>query len=485
MGKPNSLSIESLGSYRYRIARSNRPDMRTDGMMFLSQELFSHLEADQSPTQVANVATLPGIVGNSIAMPDMHWGYGFPIGGVAAFDAVDGVISPGGVGYDINCGVNMTRTSFSWKDVQPRIERLINTMFARIPTGVGSKGGLRVSSKEFEQVLVRGATFAVSRGLCAADDPLHMEEHGSLADADPDRVSNRAKERGFEQLGTLGAGNHFVEVQVVEQVLDQAIAQAFGLFEGQVCCMVHSGSRGFGYQVCTDYLPVMDKAAQKFGIELPDRQLACAPLTSKEGQDYLAAMKCAANFAWVNRLTMRWHWMHCFAEVMGVSEEACGYSLVYDVCHNIAKFETHEVDGKARKVCVHRKGATRSLPRHHPLVPPAYKHVGQPVLIPGDMGRASYVLVGEQAALTESFGSAPHGAGRLLSRHQGLRLRKSNEVRKLLADKGIIVQARTGSILAEEQPDVYKNVDEVVRVAAGVGLARPVARMRPVGGIKG
>ncbi|MBI5058180.1 RtcB family protein [candidate division KSB1 bacterium] len=484
MAQPQA-TIERAGPFRYRIPQESRADMRTDGIMFLNDSLFGQLRADMSPTQVANVATLPGIVGCSLAMPDMHWGYGFPIGGVAAFHATEGVISPGGVGYDINCGVNLTRTAVHWQEVQGPLERLINTMFARIPTGVGSKGGLRVTKPEFEQVLLTGAQFAVRRGVCGADDPLHMEEQGALAGADPGEISARARERGFEQLGTLGAGNHFVEVQVVEEIHDERVAQVFGLFPGQVCCMVHSGSRGFGYQVCTDFLPVMDRAASKFGIELPDRQLACAPLTSKEGQRYFAAMKCAANFAWVNRLTMRWHWMQVFAEIMKRRIEDCGFGLVYDVCHNIAKFEQHLVAGDEARVCVHRKGATRSLPAGHPLVPLAYRQVGQPVLIPGDMGRASWVLVGEPNALTESFGSAPHGAGRLMSRNAGLKLRRSNEVREQLAARGIIVQARTGSTLAEEQPEVYKNVDDVVAVAAGVGLARPVAKLRPVGGIKG
>jgi tRNA-splicing ligase RtcB (3'-phosphate/5'-hydroxy nucleic acid ligase) len=485
MAQHPSITIEQAGPFRYRIPRASRADMRTDGLMFLNEALYSQLSSDQSPNQVANVATLPGIVGPSLAMPDMHWGYGFPIGGVAAFDATEGVISPGGVGYDINCGVNLTRTSLHWKDMEGPLERLINTMFSRIPTGVGSKGGLPLTKREFEQVLTTGAQFAVKRGICGTDDPLHMEEQGALAGANPDEISERARERGFEQLGTLGAGNHFVEVQIVEEIHDEEVARIFGLFPGQVCCMVHSGSRGFGYQVCTDFLPVMDKAAQRYGIELPDRQLACAPLTSKEGQRYFAAMKCAANFAWVNRLTMRWHWMAVFAEVMKRRVEDCGFGLIYDVCHNIAKFENHLVDGDEQRVCVHRKGATRSLPARHPLVPPAYRNVGQPVLIPGDMGRASWVLVGAERALTESFGSAPHGAGRLLSRNAGLKLRRSNEVREQLRSRGIIVQARTGSTLAEEQPEVYKDVDEVVRVAAGVGLARPVAKLRPVGGIKG
>ena len=478
------MIIEPIGPFRYRIPKESRPDMRVDGRLFLSEALFASLQKDQSPQQVANVATLPGIVGHSLAMPDMHWGYGFPIGGVAAFDADEGVISPGGVGYDINCGVNITRTPVAWKDLRPRLEKLINLMFVRIPTGVGSAGGLHVNKQEFERVLVNGAKWGVERGIATESDREHMEELGSLAGADPDQISARARERGFDQLGTLGAGNHFVEVQIVEEIHDEKVAQAFGLFKDQVCLMVHSGSRGFGYQVCTDFLPVMDKAAHKYGISLPDRQLACAPLTSDEGKRYLSAMACAANFAWVNRLAMRYHAVNVLSEIMEL-KGAHGFGLIYDVCHNIAKYETHDVDGKQRRLCVHRKGATRSLPARHPLVPPAYRHVGQPVLIPGDMGRASWILVGDENALTESFGSAPHGAGRLMSRNQGAKLRRGEQVRMDLARQGIIVQARSKATLAEEQPEVYKNVDDVVAVAAGVGLARPVARLKPVGGIKG
>jgi tRNA-splicing ligase RtcB len=369
--------------------------------------------------------------------------------------------------------------------VKPRIELLINRMFESIPTGVGSHGALKVSKPEFEHVLTLGARWAVMHDLAREEDRKHMEEEGCLAGADPGEISDRARERGFDQLGTLGAGNHFVEVQVVDRVLEEKTAAAFGLFEGQVCIMVHSGSRGFGYQVCTDYLPVMDHAARKYGIELPDRQLACAPLSSTEGQRYLSAMKCAANFAWVNRLTMRNHAVRVLADIMDVSEERGGFALVYDVCHNIAKYEEHLVGGRRMTVCVHREGATRSLPAGHPLVPEAYRHVGQPVLIPGDMGRASYVLVGEETALVESFGSAPHGAGRLMSRHQGAKLMRGEEVRQKLARQGIVVQARSRATLAEEQPEVYKDVEQVVEVAAGAGLARPVARLRPVGGIKG
>ncbi|RPH93374.1 RtcB family protein [candidate division KSB1 bacterium] len=479
------VSFEQIGPFRYRIRRSGRSDMRTDGIMFLNEALAKKLEVDESPKQVANVATLPGIVGNSLAMPDMHWGYGFPIGGVAAFDVNEGVISPGGVGYDINCGVSLTRTAFHLNEVKPKLAQLVNRFFERIPTGVGSHGALKVSKSDFEQVIVNGANWAVKQGLIPEADRLHMEDEGCLDGADPDAVSDRARERGFDQIGTLGAGNHFVELQVVEQIFDEKTAAAFGLFLGQICIMVHSGSRGFGYQVCTEYLPVMDKAANKYGISLPDRQLACAPVGSNEGKRYFAAMKCAANYAWVNRLVMKHHAAKVMVEVMQASEERCGIRLVYDVCHNIAKIEEHLVDGKLRRVCVHRKGATRSLPADHPLVPEAYRHVGQPVLIPGDMGRASYVLVGAETALAESFGSAPHGAGRLMSRHQGLKLMRGDDVRAKLAEQGIIVQARSKATLAEEQPDVYKDVEEVVKVAAGAGLAKPVARLKPLGAIKG
>ena len=480
-----NVTFEKIGPFRYRIRREARPDMRTDGVMFLNDALMEKVQADASPQQVANVATLPGIVGDSLAMPDMHWGYGFPIGGVAAFDVDEGVISPGGVGYDINCGVSLTRTSLVIGDVRAKLGELINRLFERIPTGVGSHGALKVSRDDFERVLVQGAQWAVKHGLASEEDRQHMEDEGCLEGADPDAVSDKSRERGFDQIGTLGAGNHFVEVQVVERVLDPETAAAFGLFEGQICLMVHSGSRGFGYQVCTEYLPVMDRAANRYGVQLADRQLACAPVSSDEGRRYLAAMKCAANYAWVNRLVMKHHAAKVIAEVMGLKESALEIRLVYDVCHNIAKIEEHLVGGKMRKVCVHRKGATRSLPAGHPLVPLAYRHVGQPVLIPGDMGRASYVLVGTDAALTESFGSAPHGAGRLMSRHQGAKLMRGEDVRDKLARQGIIVQARSRATLAEEQPDVYKDVEEVVKVAAGVGLARPVARLKPLGAIKG
>ena len=479
------ITFEQVGPFRYRISQAAQPGMNTDGIMFLNDALLAGMHADQSPQQVANVATLPGIVGHSLAMPDMHWGYGFPIGGVAAFDLEAGVISPGGVGYDINCGVSLTRTAFTQHELMPKLSRLIDRMFEEIPTGVGSHGALKVTKPEFERVLTQGARWAVEHGLIPEEDRKHMEEEGCLSGADPSEVSDRARERGFDQLGTLGAGNHFVEVQVVRKIYDEKTAAAFGLFAGQICIMVHSGSRGFGYQVCTEYLPVMNKAADKYGIHLVDKQLACAPLSSDEGRRYFAAMKCAANFAWVNRLTMHHHARKVLAAVMDAPEERAAFRLVYDVCHNIAKIEEHIVGGKLRRVCVHRKGATRSLPAHHPLVPEAYRHVGQPVLIPGDMGRTTWVMVGDDNALLESFGSAPHGAGRLLSRNQGAKLMRGEEVRQKLARQGIIVQARSKATLAEEQPDVYKNVDEVVNVAAGVGLARPVARLEPLGGIKG
>jgi len=461
------------------------PGMRVDGTIFVSEALFASLKKDQSPQQVANVATLPGIVGTSLAMPDMHWGYGFPIGGVAAFDKDEGIISPGGVGYDINCGVNLTRTSFTDKEVLPKLNQLVNRMFDTIPAGVGRGGGVRVTEKEFDKVITLGAGWALDRGLASSSDVKHMEENGCLSGADPSQASPRSRQRGYDQIGTLGAGNHFIEIQIVDQIIDEVVARAFGLFKHQVCIMVHSGSRGFGYQICTESLPMMNKAADRYGIELPDRQLACAPIQSEQGQRYFSAMKCAANYAWANRLSLRRGAMNAVMDILSASEQTCGFGMVYDVSHNIAKLETHLVNGKQREVCVHRKGATRSLPKGHPLVPSAYQHVGQPVLVPGDMGSASWVLVGAEGALTESFGSAPHGAGRLLSRKQGSKLGRGEAVRESLAAQGIIVQARSGKTLSEEQPGVYKDVDEVVRVAEAAGLARPVARLRPLGCVKG
>ncbi|MBU1920501.1 RtcB family protein [bacterium] len=479
------MKLEQLNSNQWRIPKSSMNGMRVDGILFVSKALLASQQQDQSPQQVANVATLPGIVASSLAMPDMHWGYGFPIGGVAAFDKDEGIISPGGVGYDINCGVNLTRTSFTDKDIMPKLTQLVDRMFDIIPAGLGRGGGVKISAKEFDKVITRGAGWAAERGLATQTDLEHMEENGCLAGADPTQASQRCRERGFDQIGTLGAGNHFVEIQIVEKIFDEQVASAFGLFPHQICIMVHSGSRGFGYQICTESLPMMNKAAGKYGIELPDRQLACAPLQSEEGRRYFAAMKCAANYAWANRLCLRRGAMHAVMDILSATEQSCGFGMVYDVSHNIAKMERHLVDGKQQEVCVHRKGATRSLPKGHPLVPQAYRHVGQPVLIPGDMGRASWVLVGAEGALTESFGSAPHGAGRLLSRKQGSKLGRGEAVRESLAARGIIVQARSQLTLAEEQPGVYKDVDEVVRVAEAAGLARPVARLRPLGCIKG
>jgi tRNA-splicing ligase RtcB len=479
------MKLEQINEYLWRIPRSSMKGMRVDGTLFVSDSLFASINKDESPQQVANVATLPGIVGASLAMPDMHWGYGFPIGGVAAFDKEEGIISPGGVGYDINCGVNLTRTSFTGKEVIPMLNQLVNRMFETIPAGLGRGGGVRITEKEFNQVITRGAGWAVNRGLATESDAEHMEENGCFSGADPEQASKRSRERGFDQIGTLGAGNHFVEIQMVEKIFDEQVAKAFGLFQNQICLMVHSGSRGFGYQICTESLPMMNKAADKYGIELPDRQLACAPVQSAEGQRYFSAMKCAANYAWANRLCLRRGAMNAVMDILNAPEQACGFGMVYDVSHNIAKLEMHLVDGKLRELCVHRKGATRALPKGHPLVPKAYAHVGQPVLVPGDMGRASWVLVGAEGALTASFGSAPHGAGRSLSRTQGLKLGRAEQIRESLASQGIIVQARSDKTLAEEQPGVYKDVDEVVRVAEAAGLARAVARLRPLGCIKG
>lgn len=481
----HDIKFEQDSPFSYRIRRDLQAGMRTDGVLYLSPELFERIKPEGSPRQVMNVATLPGIVGESLAMPDVHWGYGFPIGGVAAFDVDEGVISPGGVGYDINCGINLTRTRLRLDEVRKSVDKIIHRIYETVPAGVGQGGGVKVSRQEFDRVLTEGGRWAMKKGLASREDVRHMEEEGCLPGADPDPVTDRARERGYDQIGTLGSGNHFIEIQVVEKIFDSQAAQAFGLFENQICIMVHSGSRGFGYQICTDTLPLMGKAVQKYGISIPDRQLACAPIQSPEGQAYVKAMNCAANYAWANRLGLRFGAMRALAGALKIPEEQCGFGMVYDVCHNIAKFERHLVQGKERRVCVHRKGATRALPPEHPGVPEAYRRVGSPVLIPGDMGRASYVLVGEPTALARSFGSAPHGAGRLMSRQQGKKLARSEEVRARLARQGIIVEARSKVTLAEEQPEVYKDVEEVARVAKGAGLARPVAKLRPLGALKG
>jgi tRNA-splicing ligase RtcB len=436
---------------------------------------------------VRNVATLPGIVGPSIAMPDIHWGYGFPIGGVAAFDPdEDGVVSPGGVGYDINCGVRLLRSALSAEDIRPQLGRLADRLFHNIPSGVGSqRRDLKLSVHEERKVLQQGARWAVEHGFGSEEDLRHIEEGGVIPGADPELVSDRALERGRAQLGTLGSGNHFIEVQTVDEIGDAEAAEALGLFPGQVTVTIHTGSRGFGYQVCDDYLRMMLAASRKYGIELPDRQLCCAPLLSPEGRQYLHAMACAANFAFANRQLITAWVRESFEQALEKGPGELRLSVIYDVCHNIAKYETHKVGKKERRLCVHRKGATRAFPPGHPETPELYRKVGQPVLIPGDMGRYSYVLVGTQGAFEETFGSTCHGAGRVLSRHASKKEARGRNIEAELAARGIIIRAASRATVAEEISEAYKDVMEVVNVVQQAGIGKIVARLKPMAVIKG
>lgn len=480
-----SIELKKVEEYVWEIPKTGR--MRVPGRIYTSEKLMEALKGDESPQQVANVAHLPGIVKYSLAMPDIHYGYGFPIGGVAATDpAKDGVVSPGGVGFDINCGIRLAVTNLSYEDVEGRLEELVNLLYHSIPSGVGSSGAIRkLSAKELRELMVKGAQWALEQGFGVPEDLEHTEEKGRMEGADPDAVSKRAIERGLDQAGTLGSGNHFLEIGVVEEVYNPVLADALGLWKGQVVVWVHSGSRGFGHQICDDYLQVMQKAVQKYGIDLPDRQLACAPVNSKEGQDYLGAMRCAANYAFANRQIIMDLVRKAWQKAWGISPSELGLRLVYDVAHNIAKVEKHMVEGQEKVLCVHRKGATRAFPPGHPEVPEAYREVGQPVLVPGDMGTESYVLVGTQKAMEETFGSTCHGAGRLMSRAKAKRQAKKRDLRAELEKKGIVVRARGWASLAEEMPEAYKDVGAVVDVVHRAGLSRKVARTRPIGVVKG
>ena len=475
-----------IDDYRWKIPENYKTGMKVPGLIYASQEMLESIREEQALEQVANVAFLPGIVGYSFAMPDIHWGYGFPIGGVAAMDIKDGVVSPGGVGYDINCGVRLLRTSLSEAEVRPRINELINALFLNVPSGLGSEGKIKVSQKEMNQLMVEGARWAVKRGLGSEEDLDVTEEGGCLGGADPSKVSDKAAKRGMPQAGTLGSGNHFLEVQVVKEIFDSHTASIMGITEiGQILVLIHTGSRGFGHQVCTDHLRVMEGAVSKYGIKLPDRQLACAPIESSEGQDYLAAMACAANYAWANRQCIA-HWVReSFSKIFGKSPEKLGMRQVYDVCHNIAKIEEHIVDGRKLRVCVHRKGATRAFPAGHKDTPTRYKEIGQPVLVPGDMGRCSFVAVGTQEAMSESFGSTCHGAGRALSRGAARRSMQGRDVARELENRGITIKAGNIPSLAEEASQAYKDITEVIEVVHQAGISRKVAMAIPMGVIKG
>ncbi len=486
MGDKFDGPLEKIAPCCWRIPKSYKPGMRVDGLIYADDALIDLIRSDQAPEQVANVAFLPGIQVASLAMPDIHWGYGFCIGGVCATDPKEGgVISPGGVGYDINCGVRLVRSNLSATDVRPHLKPLINELFNQVPSGTGRGGKYRFKPKELRRLMGGGPRELMHLELATKGDIQFTEAHGCLDGAEPEMVSDRAVERGYDQCGTLGSGNHFLEVQVVDEVFDEKAAETMNLAKDMVCVMIHSGSRGLGYQVCDDALKSLRKVPQKYGIELPDRQLVCAPIESPEGRHYLGAMRAAANFAWCNRQLLMWQAREVFETIFGRPWQSLQMNLVYDVAHNIAKFEKHTINGHDRRVWVHRKGATRAFPPGHPEVPQQYASIGQPVIIPGDMGTASWVLVGQQGSMEQSFGSACHGAGRVLSRRAAVRKAQGRRIDQELESKGIIAAARSWKGLAEEQPDAYKNVDLVVDVVHKAGLAKKVARLRPIGVIKG
>lgn len=478
------MKLIKIDDYRWQLPQQGL--MRVPGMVYADETLLTDLEKDEALQQVANVACLPGIRRVSLAMPDIHWGYGFPIGGVAAFELSEGVVSPGGVGYDINCGVRLATTQLAAGDIQPQAEDLANALFQQIPCGVGSTGTIKLNPKALKQVLQQGSRWALQQGLATDQDLEHTEDQGCLSGADPESVSKRALERGKDQLGTLGSGNHFLEIGRVDQIYDDVVAHQFGLFEGQITLMIHSGSRGLGHQVCDDALALMNKKIKQFGFVLPDRQLACAPLVSSEGRQYLAAMACAANYAWANRQIMMHRCRDVLQQSLHISPRTLGLRLLYDVCHNIAKQEIHpDAAGQPETLCVHRKGATRAFPPGHTALPPAYRSVGQPVIVPGDMGRSSYVLVGTSTAMQETFGSTCHGAGRLLSRQAAKKAARGRAIHRELAEKGVIVRWTGRGTLAEEMPEAYKNVSAVVQVVHEARIARKVARLKPLVVIKG
>lgn len=476
--------LKRLDPYRLEVPKDYKKGMNTTGIIYLDEELEKELE-QSAVEQVANVATLPGIVGSSIAMSDIHEGYGFPIGGVAAFDLNSGIVSPGGVGYDINCGVRLLRTDLTKNEIEPKLRQLIVSLYHDIPSGVGSKRNIKLSHEDERKILTEGAQWAVKRGYGEPSDLQFIESNGCLEGVDPTEISKKAYERGRGQQGTLGSGNHFLEVQEVVEIFDEAVAEVFGLFKGQVTVMIHTGSRGFGHQVCTDFIATMKSASKRYGYELPDRELACAPVNSPEGQSYLNAMKAAANYAWLNRQLIA-HWTkEVLLKVLSVSPKSLGLRTVYDVAHNIAKIERHIIDGKPRDLIVHRKGATRAFNPGNPELPERYRAVGQPVILPGDMGRASYVLVGSQQAMEQTFGSTSHGAGRRLSRSQAIKNAKGRSIVQELEQRGIIVMAAGKETIAEEMPEAYKDISQVVNVVHNAGISKRVAKMRPLGVIKG
>ena len=479
--KYRNLTLNKISQNVWEIPKQGK--MLVPGRIIANETLIRHILHDKCLEQVVNVAHLPGIQKYSLAMPDIHWGYGFPIGGVAAMDIKEGVISPGGIGFDVNCGIRLMSTPLTNDEVKPKIRDLVARLFQIIPCGVGSRGALKITNSDLKKILQKGSQWMVSQGHGVKQDIDHTEELGCLENADPDLISPHAQERGKVQLGSLGSGNHFLEIGVVTEIYRPHVAEAFGLFKDQVTVMIHSGSRGLGHQTCTDFLQVMQKALQKYQIHVPDRQLACAPIQSQEGQDYLGAMAASANFAWANRQMMMHRTREVFEKMFGIPYQEM--TLLFDVCHNIAKFEEYEMDGKMKKLVVHRKGATRAFAPHHPKTPQAYQETGQPVIVPGDMGRYSFVLVGTEKAMKETFGSSCHGAGRMMSRTQATRQAQGRSLHRELEDQGVYVMSQGKRTIAEEMPDAYKDVASVVDSMDETGITLKVAKIQPIGCMKG
>ena len=487
MGKSlEKIPLERVDPYRWRIPQRYNEEMRVPGLVYADDELIGQILGDNALHQVANVATLPGIVGSSLAMPDIHWGYGFPVGGVAATHADYGVVSPGGIGFDINCGVRLLATDLLRDQVRGKVDKLADELYNNLPSGVGGAGMRQLTIGEMRSVMEHGAGWAVEEGYGFPNDLEVTEEHGCLAGADPDNVSHTAVQRGLKQLGSLGSGNHFCEVQVIDHIYDAEAAAAMGIGHlGQIVVTIHCGSRGFGHQIAEDYVRLAESKQQDYGFHLVDRQLACLPLQSNAGKAYLSAMACGANFAWANRQLLMHGVRQAFASVFGRRARPKDMPLVYDVCHNIAKMEEYEVDGLLQQVCVHRKGATRAFPAHYPGVPEKYQAVGQPVLIPGDMGRYSFVLVGAQGSIEQTFGTCCHGAGRRQSRTAAKKSLSPRDLLDQLAARDVTIRVHSKNLLTEEAPQAYKDAQKVVNVVHNAGLAKLVARLKPVIVVKG
>ncbi|MEX0657334.1 MAG: RtcB family protein [Nitrosopumilaceae archaeon] len=481
----SQLTPKKVSNMVYRIEPDKSRGMRVPVTIYADDKLLEKMMTDRTLSQAINVSTLPGILGHAVVLPDGHEGYGFPVGGVAAMDAEEGMISPGGVGYDINCGVRLLRTNLTEQDVRPRLKDLVTDLFNSIPSGVGSKGAVRLNNSQLDEVLVRGVNWAIDNGYGSENDAEVCEENGQIKNADPNKVSDKARKRGMPQLGSLGSGNHFLEVQKVSEIHDEVAAEKMGIEKNSITLLIHCGSRGFGHQVCSDYLRISEQAQKKYNITLADRELACVPNTSEEGESYRAAMFAALNFAWSNR-QMITHWTRkSFERVFKQSESDLDMKLVYDVAHNIAKVEKHKIDGQLKSVVVHRKGATRAFPANREEIPKNYRDIGQPVFIPGSMGTASWILLGQQNSMNLSFGSTAHGAGRMMSRSKARRDYTEEQVKKSLADKGIFIKSLTRDGIVEETPQAYKDVDAVVNVSHELGIATKVAKLIPIGVIKG